>query len=101
MGIKKNDTVKMLVGKDRGKTGKVLRVLPRKDKLVVEGLNIVKKHSRPKREGEKGQRVETFREVWISNVILVCPKCSKETRRGHKISQGKKYRVCKKCQAEI
>lgn len=101
MKIKKNDIVKMLSGKDRNKTGKVLKVLVLDKKVVVEGLNILKKHSRPKREGEKGQRVEIPRAVNISNVSLVCPKCGKTSRIGYKINGKEKFRICKKCQAEI
>ncbi len=101
MKIKKNDLVKMLAGKDSGKTGKVLRVFPEEKKVVVDGLNMLKKHNRPRKEGEKGQRIEMPRKVDISNAILVCPKCSKPTRIAYKIEGEKKMRVCKKCKAEI
>ena len=101
MRIKKNDVVKMLAGKDSGKTGKVLRVLPDEKKIVVEGLNMFKKHNKPKKEGEKGQRVEMPRKIDISNAIVVCPKCSASTRVSFKIEGDKKVRTCKKCQAEI
>lgn len=101
MKIKKNDLVKMLAGKDSGKTGKVLQVAPQVGKVVVEGLNIVKKHSKPRKQGEKGQRIEVPRKVQISNVMLICPKCAKATRIGYKMIAGKKQRVCKKCQGEI
>ena len=101
MRIKKNDLVKMLVGKDKGKTGKVLRVFASEGKVTVEGLNMLKKHNRPKKEGEKGQRVELPRKVDVSNVQLLCPKCGQATRVGYKKEGEKKIRVCKKCQAEI
>jgi large subunit ribosomal protein L24 len=101
MKIKKNDNVKMLAGKDRDKTGKVLRVFPEERKVIVEGLNIVKKHSRPRREGEKGQRVEVPRKITASNVMLICPKCGKGTRVGYIVSEQGKQRVCKKCGAEV
>jgi len=101
MKVKKGDTIKMLAGKDRGKTGKVLHSFPDKEKVIVEGLNIVKKHTRPRKEGEKGQRVEIPRRVPVSNVMLVCPKCSKGTRVGYKVENDNKFRVCKKCGAEI
>lgn len=101
MKIKKNDTVKMIGGKDRGKTGKVLKLFPSEEKVIVEGLNLIKKHSRPRREGEKGQRVEVPRKITVSNVILVCPKCGKTTRVKYQISGENKARVCKKCGAEI
>ena len=86
MKIKKNDVVKMLAGKDRDKTGKVLRVYPEERKVVVENLNTVKKHNRPRREGEKGQRVEIPRKVDSSIVALVCPKCGKATRVGYVVN---------------
>ena len=101
MKIKKNDTVKMMAGKDSGKTGKVLQSFPGEMKVIVEGLNTVKKHKKGRREGEKGQRVEIPRRVPVSDVILVCPKCGKTTRVGYKVSDNNKVRVCKKCQAEI
>lgn len=101
MRIKKNDLIKMLAGKDNGKTGKVLRVFPEEKKVIVDGLNMLKKHNRPKREGEKGQRIEMPRKVDISNAMLVCPKCSKPTKVAYKIEGEKKVRVCKKCKAEI
>ena len=101
MKIKKSDQVKIKAGKDRGKTGKVLRVFASEKKLTVEGLNIVKKHTRPKREGEKGQRVEVPGKVDVSNVMLVCPKCGKPTRIGYRKTDAGKFRMCKKCQSEI
>lgn len=101
MRIKKNDLVKMLAGKDSGKTGKILRVFPDEKKVVVDGLNMLKKHNKPRKEGEKGQRVEIPRKIDISNVIIVCPKCGASTRISFKIEGDKKVRVCKKCQAEI
>ncbi|MEI6587414.1 MAG: 50S ribosomal protein L24 [Candidatus Moraniibacteriota bacterium] len=101
MKIKKNDLVKMLAGKDSGKTGKVLRVYPTEKKVVVDGLNMLKKHNKPRKEGEKGQRVEIPRKIDISNAMVVCPKCGKPARIAYKIEGEKKIRVCKKCQAEI
>jgi large subunit ribosomal protein L24 len=101
MKIKKNDQVKILAGKDRGKTGKVLRVLSLEEKVVVEGINIVKKHVRPRKEGEKGQRVEVPGKVNLSNVMLVCPKCGKAARIEYKVTEKDKFRMCKKCKAEL
>jgi large subunit ribosomal protein L24 len=101
MKIKKADMVKMLAGKDSGKTGKVSSVFPAEKKVIVEGLNLVKKHMRPRREGEKGQRVEVPRKIQISNVALICPKCGKATRVGLKIEGENKMRICKKCNSEI
>ena len=104
MKIKKNDKVKMLSGKDRGKTGKVTFV-SNKDmenrKVIVEGLNLVKRHQRPKKQGQKGQIVSVERLVSISGVQLICPSCSKPVRTGHKVEGKNKFRVCKKCGATI
>ncbi|MBI2677083.1 MAG: 50S ribosomal protein L24 [Candidatus Yanofskybacteria bacterium] len=104
MKIKKNDKVKMLSGKDRGKTGKVIFVLNKEDegaRVVVEGLNKIKKHQRPKKQGQKGQIVSVERAVAISTVQLVCPSCGKPTRVGQKIDGKNKTRVCKKCGAVV
>lgn len=101
MKVKKGDLVKMIAGKDKGKTGKVLRVILEKKKAVIDGLNLVKKHKRPRKEGEKGQRVEIPRAVDASNLILVCSKCGKASRAGYKKSGDKKIRFCKKCKAEM
>lgn len=106
MDIKKNDKVKILTGKDKGKTGKILQVLPKEGKVSIEGLNLLIKHLRPQREGEKGQRIEFPAFINVSNVALVCPKCGKPSRVGHKVVKGegkkdKKFRVCKKCQEII
>lgn len=101
MKIKKNDKIIMIAGKDRGKTGKVTHVLPTSKKVVVENLNLTKKHFRPKKQGQKGQIVEIARAVNVSNVKLFCPKCSIPARAGYKVQSGNKYRICKKCQQEI
>lgn len=99
--IKKGDTVKLLTGKDAGKTGKVLKVDLKKETAVVEGVNVQKKNTKPKREGEKGQVVEYNSPVRISNIAVVCPKCNKPSRLGGKKVGKKKLRVCKKCKAEF
>jgi large subunit ribosomal protein L24 len=101
MKIKKGDNVKIISGKDRGKTGKVLRVFPEAGKALVEGLNLVKKHVRPRKQGEKGQRVSVPAAIDISSIMLVCPKCSKSSRVGYKISGKDKFRICKKCGSEV
>jgi large subunit ribosomal protein L24 len=101
MRIKKNDKIKVIAGKDLGKEGKVIHVLKDLGKVVVEKINIVKKHTRPKKEGEKGQRVEIPSPIDVSNVMLVCPKCSKTTRVEYDIAEGGKNRVCKKCKKEM
>jgi len=101
MKIKKNDTVLIISGKDRGKKGKVLHVFPKDQRLLVEGVNMRKKHVRPKKSGEKGQIVESPSPLTVSNVKLICPKCAKPSRIGSKIIDKKKYRMCKKCGQEI
>jgi large subunit ribosomal protein L24 len=101
MKIKKNDQVKILAGKDRGKTGKVLRVLSAENKIIIEGLNIVKKHVKARKEGESGQRIEIPGKLNISNAMLVCPKCGKATRIEYKITEKNKLRICKQCKAEL
>lgn len=101
MKIKKNDQVKIIAGKDKGKSGKVLRVLAEENKVIVEGANIIKKHVKPRKEGEKGQRVELPGKTNISNVMLVCPKCGKDSRVEYKVTEKDKFRVCKKCKAEL
>lgn len=90
----------MLNGKDRGKTGKVMFAFPGEGKVVIEGLNTVVRHLRPKKQGQKGQIVHKERAVDISNVMLICKSCGKPTRVGHKVDGKKKLRVCKKCGAE-
>lgn len=97
MKIRKGDTVLVKKGDDRGRTGKVMKVFPIKGSILVEGINIQKKHRRPKKEGEKGQIVEKPGLMSISNVQLICPKCNKPTRVGIKLENKKKKRVCKKC----
>ncbi|MBI5135019.1 50S ribosomal protein L24 [Candidatus Uhrbacteria bacterium] len=100
MRIKKGDTVKMMGGKDRGKAGKITRVLASEDRLVVEGLNIVKKHRRPRRQGEAGQIAEFARAIPASRVMLICPQCGKPTRVGVvRSTDGSATRRCHHCQA--
>lgn len=101
MKIKKGDIVKILSGKDKGKTGKVVRLFPKKKRVMVEGINVYKKHVRPKRQNEKGEIVEVARPINISNVVLICPSCSKPTRVGYSIDGEKKNRRCKKCKSII
>lgn len=101
MKIKKGDTVLIISGKYRGKTGKVLRAFPKERKILVEGVNLVKKHQRPRRTGEKGQIIQIPKPIDVSNAKLICPKCKKATRVGYKIIEKIKYRICKKCGKEI
>ena len=98
MKIKKNDKVKILAGKDKGKTGKVLQVFVKRNKISIEGINLLFKNMRAKKQGEKGQRIQFPAPLAVSNVALVCPKCNKITRIGYKVLENKKkVRTCKKC----
>ena len=100
MKIKKNDTVKVLAGKDKGKSGKVIRAYPADLKVVVEGVNLVVKHVRARKQGEAGQRVYMPSALRISKVQLVCQNCGKPTRTGSREvhdAKQKKERICKKC----
>jgi len=101
MNIKKRDTVLVISGNERGKKGRVLKVFPKQDRVVVEGVHVVKKHQRPKKTGEQGQIVEIPAPIHASNVKLVCPHCGKPTRVGHKETKGEKHRICKKCGKKI
>ena len=115
MKIKKGDKVKLLSGKDKGKTGKVLQVFVSRKRASIEGLNLLIKHMRPRRQGEKGQRIEFPAAMDLSNLMLVCPKCNKPTRVGYKYievkkntaseatakSKKKKIRICKKCKQVV
>lgn len=103
MKIKKNDKVKILQGKDSGKTGNVDRVFEKEGKVLVGGLNLYKKHMKPKGEGQKSQGgiVDLGRPILVSKVALVCPKCSKESRVQYKKEGGDKIRICSKCKAQI
>jgi large subunit ribosomal protein L24 len=101
MKIKKGDNILVIAGKDKGKTGKIIKSFPRELKVLVEGVNLKKKHVRPKREGEKGQVVSIPAPLTISNVKVVCPKCGKATRVGYTIEKDVKKRICKKCKQEI
>ena len=102
MKIKKGDRVKILIGKDHGKAGKVLQVYTDRDKVTVEGANLLHKNMRPKKQGEKGQRIQFPAPIPVANVILLCPKCSAATRIGYRLMEnGKKARICKKCKEII
>ena len=99
--IKKNDKVVVLSGKDRGKTGKVLGTVPSEAKVVVEGINMVTCHIKPRRQGEQGGIVKAEGAMYASKVMPICPKCGKAVRVGHVEKDGKMVRVCKKCGAEL
>lgn len=99
--IRKGDTVRVLRGKDRGKKGKVLAVLIKEARVVVEGLNMMKKHVKARRANEKGQRVSVAAPLRMANVQIVCPQCKKGTRVAMNTQDGKGVRVCKHCQSPL
>ena len=102
MSIKKGDVVVVLSGKDKGKQGKVLAAMPADRKVIVEGINVVSRHTKPRKQGEEGGILKKEAAIYACKVQRVCPKCSKPTRPAHKLmADGKKVRVCKKCGAEI
>ncbi len=101
MKIKKGDKIKILAGKDKGKTGKVLQIFQSANRASVEGLNLLIKHMRPRKQGEKGQRIEFPAPINLSNVVLVCPKCGKPARVAYQYLEKKKIRICKKCKQAV
>ncbi|HUY69924.1 MAG TPA: 50S ribosomal protein L24 [Candidatus Tyrphobacter sp.] len=101
MNIKKSDSVYIVKGKDAGQTGKVLKVFPKEGKVRLDGLNVMKKARRPRREGEHGEMVSLAMPIRVENVRLVCPACHKPTRIGLRAAGQVKERYCKKCQATI
>lgn len=102
MRLKKGDTVKAMRGKDKGRSGKIEKVFPKLNKVLIPGLNVFKKHARPRSEKEPGGIIEVVKPLPVLNVALVCPKCSQTTRVAYRIDKsGKKYRMCKKCSANI
>jgi large subunit ribosomal protein L24 len=102
VAIKKGDKVAVIAGKDRGKKGKVIRVLPERERVVVEGVAIVKRHTRPTRRNPQGGIMEHEASIHISNVQLICPNCGEQTRVSRRIAEsGIKVRVCKKCGGDI
>lgn len=102
MKIHKGDTILVISGKDKGRKGKVIEALPKKGRIVVEDINIIKKSVKPKKSGEKGQFVKLPASFSASNAKIICPKCGKPARVGFKRKEGnKKYRVCKKCNQEL
>ncbi|MEG0779235.1 MAG: 50S ribosomal protein L24 [Oscillospiraceae bacterium] len=101
MNVKKGDTVVVLSGKDKGKQGKVAGTVPSERKVVVEGVNMVTCHVKPRKQGQEGGIVKREAALYASKVQVVCPKCNKPTRVAHKIEGDKKTRVCKHCGAEL
>lgn len=101
MKIKKGDTVQVLSGNDKGKTGEVLEVIPKTEKVIVKGVNVRKKHVKPRKQGEEGGIISVECAIHSSKVNVVCPKCNKPARIGYKIEKGEKVRVCKRCQTKL
>ena len=102
MHVKKDDMVKIIAGKERGKTGKVLRVFPATNRVVVESLNLIKRHTRPTQLNPEGGIVEKEAPLSVSNVMLVCGSCNEPTRTGVRLLEdGTKTRFCKKCDASV
>ena len=101
MNIRKDDKVVVISGKDKGKQGKVLSADPKSLKVVVEGVSVATKHQKAQKQGQEGGIIKVETPIYASKVQVVCPKCGKATRVGHKIADGKKVRVCKKCGAEL
>ena len=101
MKIKKGDTVEIISGNDKGKTGEVLEVIPKSSKIVVKGVNIRKKHIKPRKQGEEGGIIPLECSINSSKANVVCSKCGKGTRVGYIMEKGEKVRVCKKCGNKI
>ena len=101
MNIRKDDKVVVISGKDKGKQGKVLVAEPKTGKVIVEGVSVAAKHQKPRKQGEEGGIIKMETPIYACKVMVVCPKCGKATRVAHKIEDGKKSRVCKKCGAEL
>ncbi|HYA12523.1 MAG TPA: 50S ribosomal protein L24 [Thermodesulfovibrionales bacterium] len=102
LGIKKNDTVLVITGREKGKKGRVISLYPSKDMLLIERTNIIKRHMKPSKKYTQGGIIEKEAPLHMSNVMLICPKCGKPTRIGNTVlSDGKKTRACKKCKEVI
>ena len=100
--IKKGDTIKVMAGKDKGKTGKVEKVFPKQAKVLVAGVNIYKRHLKPRGEGKPGGIIDIVKPLPLANVALLCPKCQQPTRVGFIFDKQKeKLRICKKCQEQL
>ena len=101
MRIKKGDNVQVLSGNDKGKTGEVLEVIPKLEKVVVKGVNVRKKHVKPRKQGEESGILSVECAIPSSKVNVVCPKCGKVTKIGYSVEKDEKVRVCKKCGAKL
>ena len=101
MKLRKGDNVIVLSGNDKGKTGEILEIIPSTQKVIVKGVNIRKKHVKPRKAGEEGGIIPSEYPIHSSKVNVVCPKCGKASKIGYIIEDGKKVRVCKKCGAKL
>lgn len=101
MRIKKGDTVQVLSGNDKGKTGEVLEVIPKTGKIIVKGVNIRKKHVKPRKQGDEGGIIPVECSIFSAKVNVVCPKCNKPTKIGYEMDKDKKVRICKKCGTKL
>lgn len=101
MKLRKGDKIQVIAGKDRGKNGAVERVYAKQNKVLVQGINLYKRHIKKSQEMQEGGIIDIPRAIDVSKVMLVCPKCKKATRIGYKEEKGKKVRVCRKCQNVI
>lgn len=101
MKIKKGDTIYVLAGKDKGRTGKVVKIYPKSEKVLIENINMYKKHMQKSEQMPKGGVVDVARPLNVSNVMTMCQKCKKPTRIGYLLNDKKKIRICKKCNKEI
>ena len=102
MKIKKGDRVRVLTGKDRGKEGEVMRAIPERDKVIVDGVNVAKRHQRATRATTQGGIIDKDMPIPVANVAVLCPSCSKATRVGYRFDdQGRKTRICRKCGGDL
>lgn len=101
MKLLKGDTVSIQLGKDKGKTGKILKVLSKDDKVIVDGMNQFKRHVKARVQGQKSEIITITKPLSLSKVSLICPQCKKLTRVGYKIEKNEKVRICRKCQKAI
>ena len=101
MKIRKDDTVVVLSGRDKGAKGKILSVDPKAGKVIVEGVSVATKHQKPRKQGEEGGIIKVETPIYACKVMVICPKCGKPTRVAHKLENGKSVRVCKKCGANL
>jgi large subunit ribosomal protein L24 len=99
--IRRDDEIQVIHGKDRGTRGRVVRVLPRERRIMVEGIARAKKHTRPSKQRQQGGIIDIEQFIDISNVQIVCKSCGQPTRVGHRIEDGKRVRICRKCEADL